>query len=55
VKPMFGSAILHTPNYENSIKVTTEKLNAVNTLSFSTLALPAHRVMQEIRNSATRH
>ncbi len=27
VKPMFGSAINHSPKYENSIKVTTEKLN----------------------------
>jgi phosphatidylserine/phosphatidylglycerophosphate/cardiolipin synthase-like enzyme len=27
IKPMFGSAINHSPKYENSIKVTTEKLN----------------------------
>ena len=27
VKPMFGSAINHSPKYENSIKVITEKLH----------------------------
>ena len=27
IKPMFGSAINHSPQYENSIKVTTEKLH----------------------------